>query len=166
MSTYLLTLMINNGAPFFGVLLFLGALGFPVGASVLLIAAGAFAQQGVLSWNTTAFYGLLGAVCGDAISFGLGVFAKDWVNRRFGNSAAWQNARQTFDSRAAIGSGTTALAVNFPMLFAGWSVVEGLGAVLVIPAIAALTAANYTGRDRAIGFGILGGVAGAAAAAI
>ena len=65
----------------------------------------------------------------------------------------------------AIGSGTTALAVNFPMLFAGWSVVEGLGAVLVIPAIAALTAANYTGRDRAIGFGILGGVAGAAAAA-
>lgn len=65
----------------------------------------------------------------------------------------------------AIGSGTTALAVGFPMLFIGWSVIEGLGAVLVIPAIAALAAVNYTGRDRALSFGILGGVAGAAAAA-
>ncbi|MFM9012597.1 MAG: MFS transporter, partial [Gemmatimonadota bacterium] len=34
----------------------------------------------------------------------------------------------------AIGSGATALAVGFPMLFVGWSVIEGLGAVLVIPA--------------------------------
>ncbi|MFM7618101.1 MAG: MFS transporter [Actinomycetes bacterium] len=65
----------------------------------------------------------------------------------------------------AIGSGATALAVGFPMLFVGWSVIEGLGAVLVIPAIAALTAANYSGRDRALAFGILGGIAGAAAAA-
>ncbi|MEY3362246.1 MAG: hypothetical protein RL531_1965 [Actinomycetota bacterium] len=65
----------------------------------------------------------------------------------------------------AIGSGMTALAANFAMLFVGWSVIEGLGAVLVIPAIAALTASNYSGRDRALAFGLLGGVAGAAAAA-
>jgi len=65
----------------------------------------------------------------------------------------------------AVGSGTTALAVNFTMLFVGWSVIEGIGAVLVIPAIAALTATNYSGRDRALAFGLLGGIAGAAAAA-
>mgnify|MGYP003332962695 CR=1 FL=1 len=65
----------------------------------------------------------------------------------------------------AVGSGTTALAVNFGMLFVGWSVIEGLGAVLVIPAIVALAAANYSGKDRAMAFGILGGIAGAAAAA-
>ena len=65
----------------------------------------------------------------------------------------------------AVGSGTTALAVNFAMLFTGWSVIEGLGAVLVIPAIVALAAANYSGKDRALAFGILGGIAGAAAAA-
>ena len=35
---------------------------------------------------------------------------------------------------------------------------------MVIPAIAALTAANYEGRERAICYGILGGVAGAGAA--
>src|SRR6476619_3189012 len=38
-------------------------------------------------------------------------------------------------------------------------------AVLVIPAIAALTAANYDGKDRAFAYGMIGGAAGAAIAA-
>ena len=36
------------------------------------------------------------------------------------------------------------------MLLLGWSLIEGLGAVLVIPAIAALVAANYEGKDRSL----------------
>ena len=64
-----------------------------------------------------------------------------------------------------VGSFTTAVAPGFATLFVGWSIIEGLGAVLVIPAIAALAATNYSGRDRAIAYGILGGIAGAAAAA-
>ena len=64
-----------------------------------------------------------------------------------------------------LGSLITALADNFGMLFLGWSIIEGIGAALVIPAIAALAAINYTGRDRAIAYAMLGGVAGAAAAA-
>ena len=44
------------------------------------------------------------------------------------------------------------------MLLFGWSLVEGLGAVLVIPAIAALIAANYEGKDRAFAYGMIGGV--------
>lgn len=64
-----------------------------------------------------------------------------------------------------VGSFITAVAPGFAALFVGWSIIEGLGAVLVIPAIAALAATNYSGRDRAIAYGILGGVAGAAAAA-
>ena len=64
-----------------------------------------------------------------------------------------------------LGSLITALANNFGMLFIGWSIIEGIGAALVIPAIAALAAINYTGRDRAIAYAMLGGVAGAAAAA-
>jgi len=63
------------------------------------------------------------------------------------------------------GSMTTALAPNLATLLVGWSLIEGLGAVLVIPAIAALTAGTYQGRQRAIAYGILGGVAGASAAA-
>jgi MFS family permease len=65
----------------------------------------------------------------------------------------------------ALGSGTTAISPSLPVLLFGWSLVEGLGAVLVIPAIAALIAANYEGRDRALAYALIGGVAAAAIAA-
>jgi MFS family permease len=64
-----------------------------------------------------------------------------------------------------VGSLITALSPNITVLLIGWSGIEGLGAVLVIPAIAALTASNYEGRQRALAFALLGGIAGAAAAA-
>ena len=51
------------------------------------------------------------------------------------------------------------------MLLIGWSVIEGLGAAMIIPAIAALAAGNYDGRDRAVAFGVIGGIAAAGAAA-
>jgi MFS family permease len=65
----------------------------------------------------------------------------------------------------AAGSFTTAISPNLAVLLFGWSLVEGLGAVLVIPAIAALIAANYQGKDRALAYGIVGGIAAAAIAA-
>jgi MFS family permease len=63
-----------------------------------------------------------------------------------------------------LGSFTTAISPNLGVLLVGWSLVEGLGAALVIPAIAALIAANYEGKERALAYGIIGGVAGAAIA--
>ena len=102
MADFLLTQVVNYGAPLFGLILFLGALGFPVGASVVLIAAGAFSQQGILNWLPAATLGLLGAVLGDALSFGMGYYAKDWVDQRFGGSAAWKRAQDSFASRAAL----------------------------------------------------------------
>jgi len=100
MSDFLLTQIINYGAPLFAFILFLGALGVPVGASVILIAAGAFSQQGILAWFPAAALGLLGAIIGDALSFGIGFYAKEWVSDRFSNSKAWKSAEQTFDARA------------------------------------------------------------------
>ena len=64
-----------------------------------------------------------------------------------------------------VGSLITALSPNLLVLLFGWSGVEGIGAVMVIPAIAALTAATYEGKERALAYGILGGIAGAGAAA-
>lgn len=64
-----------------------------------------------------------------------------------------------------LGSFITALSPNLGVLLIGWSLIEGLGAIFVIPAIAALTAATYTGKQRAMCYGILGGVAGASMAA-
>ncbi len=63
------------------------------------------------------------------------------------------------------GSLTTALSPNLSVLLIGWSLIEGLGAVMVIPAIAALIASNYEGKQRALAYGAIGGVAGAAIAA-
>jgi MFS family permease len=51
------------------------------------------------------------------------------------------------------GSLTTALAQNLPVLIVGWSVLEGIGAALILPAIVALVASNFgpEGRPRAYG---------------
>ena len=65
----------------------------------------------------------------------------------------------------ACGSLTTALSPNLGFLLLGWSLIEGLGAVLVMPAIVSLVAGTYSGKQRAVAFGIVGGVAGVAVAA-
>ena len=61
----------------------------------------------------------------------------------------------------AIGSGLTAASWNVPSLMLGWSILEGIGAALVLPALVALVAGSYKGADRAVAYGVLGGVAGA-----
>ncbi|MGB9927614.1 MAG: MFS transporter [Methanosarcina sp.] len=57
------------------------------------------------------------------------------------------------------GSFLTAVSPNIFVLFLGWSVLEGLGATLVMPATQTLVTSNYKGTDRAIAYGILGGIA-------
>jgi EmrB/QacA subfamily drug resistance transporter len=64
-----------------------------------------------------------------------------------------------------LGSFITAISPNLGVLLFGWSLIEGIGAALVLPAIVSLIAGTYTGKDRALAFGIVGGVAGAAVAA-
>jgi EmrB/QacA subfamily drug resistance transporter len=60
-----------------------------------------------------------------------------------------------------IGSGLTAASWNVPTLMLGWSILEGIGAALVLPALVALVAGTYRDKDRAVAYGVLGGVAGA-----
>jgi EmrB/QacA subfamily drug resistance transporter len=61
----------------------------------------------------------------------------------------------------AAGSALTAASWNVASLTLGWSVLEGIGAALVLPAMVALVAANFEGQERAVAYGVLGGVAGA-----
>src|ERR1700754_370435 len=65
-----------------------------------------------------------------------------------------------------LGSLTTALSPNLTVLLIGWSLIEGLGAALVIPAIVSLIAATYSGPQRALAFGVIGGTTGDAVAAV
>ena len=61
----------------------------------------------------------------------------------------------------ATGSAMTAASSSVLMLATGWSVLEGIGAAMVLPAMVALVAGSYEGKDRALAYGVLGGVAGA-----
>jgi EmrB/QacA subfamily drug resistance transporter len=60
-----------------------------------------------------------------------------------------------------VGSGLTAASWSVPSLMLGWSILEGIGAALVLPALVALVAGTYKGAERAVAYGVLGGVAGA-----
>ena len=105
------------------------------------------AMQGAITFYTLtmAAFMLLGARLGDV-----------WGRRR---------AFMIGSCVYAAGSLITALSPTIGVLFLGWSVVEGLGAVLVIPAVAALVADNYQGRERITAFAIIGAISGAAVAA-
>jgi MFS family permease len=59
------------------------------------------------------------------------------------------------------GSFTTSLAPNLTVLLIGWSLLEGIGAALIMPAIVALVATNFDKAERPRAYGLI-----AAAAAI
>jgi MFS family permease len=62
------------------------------------------------------------------------------------------------------GSPLTAISPSMIVLFLGWSILEGLGATLVMPSIQTLVTSNYSGADRAFAYGILGGISASAVA--
>jgi MFS family permease len=61
----------------------------------------------------------------------------------------------------AAGSLMTAFSPTVAVLTLGWSILEGLGAALVLPALAALIAGNFEGDERKVAYAVIGGVAGA-----
>jgi MFS family permease len=63
------------------------------------------------------------------------------------------------------GSATTGLAKSLPVLIVGWSVLEGLGAALIMPAVVALVATNFGPSERPKAYGLVAS-AGAVAVAV
>jgi MFS family permease len=63
-----------------------------------------------------------------------------------------------------VGTTITALAPSIGFIILGWSILEGLGSALLVPAINTLVRANYEGAKRASAYGILFGIAAAGAA--
>ena len=61
----------------------------------------------------------------------------------------------------ACGSALTAVAPTVTVLALGWSILEGVGAALVMPAMVALVAGNFEGSERKVAYAVLGGMAGA-----
>jgi len=63
------------------------------------------------------------------------------------------------------GSLTTALAPNLAVLMVGWSVLEGAGAALIMPAIVALVASNFAQPQRPRAYGLVASAGAIAVAA-
>jgi len=96
MSEFLLTQVINFGAPLLGILVFIGGLGVPLPCTALVIAAGAFARQGILPWYTTALISIVSVVIGDSLSYSIGYYFSDRVLLRFSGTPRWIQAEQSF----------------------------------------------------------------------
>lgn len=64
-----------------------------------------------------------------------------------------------------VGSLVTSLAPNLVVLLIGWSLLEGVGAALIMPAIVALVAANFSAEKRAAAYGLVAAAGAMAVAA-
>jgi len=96
LANVLLATVNAYGAPVLGLLLMLGALGFPFPTTLLVIASGALIREGVLSTESVVLIGLPGALLGDSLSYTLGRLAQERLLQRFGGTNAWQRAGQSF----------------------------------------------------------------------
>lgn len=63
------------------------------------------------------------------------------------------------------GSLVTALAPSLPVLLLGWSLLEGIGAALIMPAVVALVASNFPPARRTAAYGAIAAAAALAIAA-
>ncbi len=64
-----------------------------------------------------------------------------------------------------LGSLVTSVAPNLAVLLLGWSLLEGIGAALIMPAIVALVAANFAPERRAAAYGLVAAAGAVAVAA-
>jgi membrane protein DedA with SNARE-associated domain/UDP-2,3-diacylglucosamine pyrophosphatase LpxH len=104
LTDFLLNAMTAYGPAALGSALLLGGAGVPVPATLLVLAAGAFARQGVIDWSLALGVGLLGVVLGDTLSYALGRFGKAWAQRRLSlsGSTTWRRAQNRFERGGAL----------------------------------------------------------------
>lgn len=81
LSELFLSGITDYGPLVLGLATLLAAAGLPTPATPLILAAGAFARQGLVDWRGALILALLGVVLGDIISYGIGRFAGGWVDK-------------------------------------------------------------------------------------
>lgn len=102
MSEYLLTQVINYGAPLLGIVVFIGGLGVPLPCTLLVIAAGAFARQGILDWQSASIISIVSVIIGDSLSYSFGFYSREKVLSRFSNTPQWLQAEESFQKWGAL----------------------------------------------------------------
>jgi membrane-associated protein len=102
LSSLALGWMAAYGAPMVAGMLYLGGLGIPLPATLIVIASGAFIRQNLLDAYSTPLLGYLGTIAGDASLYVVGYFASGWINRRFGQTSAWKSAHGLIERRGGV----------------------------------------------------------------
>ncbi len=102
MSEYLLTQVINYGAPLLGIIVFIGGLGVPLPCTLLVIAAGAFARQGILDWQSASLISIVSVIIGDSLSYSFGFYSREKVLSRFSRTPQWMQAERSFQKWGAL----------------------------------------------------------------
>jgi EmrB/QacA subfamily drug resistance transporter len=127
-----------------------------VDASVMNVSIGALVDD--LDTTVTAIQGVITA-------YTLVMAAAMITGAKIGDLIGRKRALRIGLVVYAAGSLLTALAPNVTVLVIGWSVLEGLGAALIMPTVVALVAGNFTGRRRAFAYGVIAASAAVAIAA-
>jgi membrane protein DedA with SNARE-associated domain len=81
LTNLFLTGMTTYGPLALGLALLLGPLGVPIPTGLLVLAAGAFARQGLMEWSAAAVVGLAAVILGDVLSYVMGRYAGEYVQR-------------------------------------------------------------------------------------
>jgi membrane-associated protein len=97
LTDWLLTGIINYGAPMLALAVYVGSLGIPFPITLVVVAAGAFARQGLMDWRLELAIGVCAAVLADTSIFAIGYWGEKKIEKRFGQSPAWTRAQDIFE---------------------------------------------------------------------
>jgi EmrB/QacA subfamily drug resistance transporter len=141
-----------------GVLALLGLTQFlmTVDATVMNVSISALVED--LDTSVTAIQGVI-------TTYMLVMAAGMIIGGKLGDILGRRRALRIGLTIYALGSGLTAISPNVGVLLIGWSILEGLGAALIMPTVVALIAGNFTGRRRGAAYGTIAAAAAVAAAA-
>jgi membrane-associated protein len=107
MSDYLLATLGVYGVPVLFVALLVGSAGVPLPASLLLVAAGSFVEQGELALWPVLALSAAGAILGDNVGYALGRWGGRRLTRRlgrlFGGEKKIEDAEEWLKRREGVG---------------------------------------------------------------
>lgn len=72
---------------------YIGSLGIPFPNTIVIVAAGAFSRLGMMDWRLAMLACIVGAALADNSEYLLGRLSLPWLEQRFGNKDAWQQAQ-------------------------------------------------------------------------
>jgi len=91
-----LTGLLSYGEWALGAATLVSALGLPLPATMLLLAAGAFMREGALNGSAGVALAVVGAVLGDSGSYLLGRYGGAMASQHAQNTAIWRAAQNLF----------------------------------------------------------------------